>query len=339
MRKIKNSFGEGILYEQQDIEGKIYVVCSACMSIYSEFLTWANAHKDRFTLDPAEADSIIVLSCQVTDLAILNDLRYLERMFYYGDKHYYIGGCLARRFDIELDYPEFQIRRLDNVRLDGKIIYNKNLIDFAKPFWVKDFKENEEELKNGHLFRDMYPLRIGVGCKGKCNYCTIRETRGQAYEIEPNIDEFLSFDNILLIADSPSTEQIIKWINISMEYQKPISIRNLEPTQAVKCWDHILTLVKFNLLKILHVPIQSSYYKTLNDMGRNTNSTLIFLELAEFISRRVILATNIIIDYKDYPNPDMEYLNRVFNYVSWNPYWDGKWDRKVAEIRHKSYIG
>jgi len=28
----------------------------------------------------------------------------------------------------------------------------------------------------------------------------------------------------------------------------------------------------------------------------------------------------------------------MFDYVSWNPYWDGIWDRQKAEERYKKYI-
>ena len=76
----KNVFGEGELYEADDLDGKIYVICCACMSIYSEFLSWANKYPDRMTNDPFKAKNIIILSCQVTDLSILNDLNTLESL-------------------------------------------------------------------------------------------------------------------------------------------------------------------------------------------------------------------------------------------------------------------
>ena len=52
----------------------------------------------------------------------------------------------------------------------------------------------------------------------------------------------------------------------------------------------------------------------------------------------VILATNIIIDYKNFQNPNMEELKRLFDYISWNPYWDGVWNREKAEARFAAYI-
>jgi hypothetical protein len=55
----------------ENLEGKIYMTCSACMSVWADGLSWANAHPERITKNPAEADNIAVLSCQVTDLAVL----------------------------------------------------------------------------------------------------------------------------------------------------------------------------------------------------------------------------------------------------------------------------
>jgi ribosomal protein S16 len=29
----------------------------------------------------------------------------------------------------------------------------------------------------------------------------------------------------------------------------------------------------------------------------------------------------------------------TYDYVSWNPLWNGKWDRKLAEERFEKYLG
>lgn len=50
------------------------------MTVYAETLGWAVFNKRQMTLDPSEADNIVVLSCQVTDLAILNDLKILNNL-------------------------------------------------------------------------------------------------------------------------------------------------------------------------------------------------------------------------------------------------------------------
>lgn len=51
----------------------------------------------------------------------------------------------------------------------------KKLLIWQKPFWVKSWDDTDSDVAEGHLFRDMYPLKIGTGCHGKCKYCTIRD--------------------------------------------------------------------------------------------------------------------------------------------------------------------
>jgi tRNA A37 methylthiotransferase MiaB len=334
-----NKFGTGLLYDKIDLaNGKIYAECSACMSIYSEFLSWANATPESFTLDPDEAKHIIVLSCQVTDLAILNDFRCLEKLIAdHPDKKYYMGGCLAKRFDIEL--PD-GVRRLDNIKTDNTHINDKSIIKYNLPFWVKDYDPTATQLEDGRIFRDMYPLRIGVGCKHKCQYCTIRHTRGDAYQLHPNVTEFLKHQDVVLIADSPTPDQILAWCAIADHFRQPISLRNVEPQVAMECWWSLYKLSNKGLLNILHCPVQSDNQDTLKDMGRDVFATLNFLSNAHQLKRNgVILATNIIINYKRFIEPNMDRLNDIFDYVSWNPYWDGQWDRNNAEKRFKQYLG
>lgn len=341
MHAVDNKFGIGVLYEEKDLKGLTYAVCTACMSIWSEFLSWANAHRGWMADAPAIADNIVVLSCQVTDLAVLNDLQHLEvLMKMYPGKKFFVGGCLARRFDIPL--PE-DVHRLDNLKSDHTMIEDRNLVFYSKPFWVLNFDENESKpLADGHLFRNMYPLRIGTGCKKKCTYCTIRETRGKPTVLaaKDSLDEFRQFNDILLIADSPNSAQIRDWCAVAFSESKQISIRNIEPSVARSCALILLQMAQNRLLKYFHCPIQSNVKSTLQDMGRSYEDVTTALTLIEELRHfGVICATNIIIDYKDFLDPGMDMLYKIFDYVSWNPYWDGKWDRELAEKRFKKYLG
>jgi len=42
MKEVTNEFGTGILYEENDLGKSIYCVCTACMSVWSDFLSYAN---------------------------------------------------------------------------------------------------------------------------------------------------------------------------------------------------------------------------------------------------------------------------------------------------------
>ena len=346
MKTETNKFGTGELFEAEDLKGLTYVLGAACTSIQAEMLSFANAYPSRFTLAPQLANNIVVLSCQVTDLAIYNDIQKMGKLMndYPDADNYLFGGCLARRFDIELPHDLHNVtKRLDAIRVDYQQINRQDLIDFADPFWIPDFIEymDDSDLAPGQLFRHMYPLRIGVGCQGKCKYCSINTTRGAHYELEAStlINEFCRHENVVLISDSPSIKQVKEWCEIAITYKKPFSIRNVEPQVAMACWNELLLASQHGFLNILHVPVQAVSTLTLADMGRNVAATKEYLRMAEsFKKYGTKLATNVIIDYKDFPDPDNEDL-AVFDYISWNPYWDGVWDRQKAYERFIYYLG
>ena len=58
VQTVKNKFGSGDIYEAADMSGNIYATCAACMSIYAEFLSWANGNKNRFVCEAEDAISI-----------------------------------------------------------------------------------------------------------------------------------------------------------------------------------------------------------------------------------------------------------------------------------------
>lgn len=342
MENIKNVFGEGVIYKEEDLKGKIYVTSAACMSVWSDFLSWANANKERITKNVNEADTIVVLGCQVTDLSILNDIEVAYKLNKQTNKEIYMGGCLAQRLDIEL--PNY-IKRLDVVRKINQPLYERDLVNYEKPYWVPEFEETKDTLAQGNLFRNFYPLKIGAGCHGKCKYCTIRHTRGENYETvaQDQIKEFLNFDNVVLTSDSPTVNQIKDWCHISKKYNKEISIRNIEPQTLVMCEKEIIELSELKLLKILHCPVQSFDEEVLKIMNRSVEFTKKAIEIMQETRKNgTLIATNIIIDYKNdgklYPNYDKEKLEEMFDYYSWNPYFDGEWNIEKAKTRFKKYI-
>ena len=212
------------------------------------------------------------LGSKSQQLAILNDIETASKLHKLTGKDIYMGGCLAQRLDIEL--PNY-IKRLDVVRKVNQPLYERDLVHYEKPFWVTDFEDSNDNLAQGNLFRNFYPLKIGAGCHGKCKYCTIRHTRGENYETvaDHQIEEFLQFDDIVLTSDSPTVKQIKDWCNISKKYNKPISIRNIEPQTLVMCKEEVEELSKLKLLQILHCPVQSFDEEVLRIMNRSIKFT------------------------------------------------------------------
>lgn len=353
MKTIKNRFGQGELYSIEDVlsnsNAKIYCECAACMSVYTDMLSYLseNPNADLFsTKNDETVTDIIVLGCQVTDLAILNDIRTAERLHTENpEANIYMGGCLAQRFDIEL--PEF-VRRLDVVRNESVPIQEdtKKAVVWQKPFWItKELGSGEYD--DGNLFRNSTPIKIGAGCPGRCKYCTIRDTRGCSYErdADTQVQEFLNAKgDVVFVADSPSVKQVEDWCYIAIRHNKAVSFRNLEPATANMCINPLMALAEKGLLKTLHVPIQSENKAVLEAMNRSVNATLAYIRWNQGLRKHgVKLATNIIIDYDVdgtvYHNLNEEFLNSHFDYYAWNPYFDGNWDRKKAEERFDKYIG
>lgn len=325
--------------EIKELDGKLFMTSSACMSVWADGLSWANANPHMMARNAADADNVVVLSCQVTDMAVLNDLRTLERYrAQFPDKKYFASGCLAKREDITL--PDF-VEGLETPRQNYQFLSDRSLVHFEKPFWVQDFKEDDWDKSNGHLFRNMYPLRIGKGCPNKCTYCTIRKTRGAFEGLKTNQleEEFLAFDNVLLVADNPLTGQIKEWYEIAKKHNKEFSIRNVEPGTTVQCRKELLDLADRGLLNVFHSPIQSPEVAVLKDMNRNVEATFETMKIArELKDKGVFIATNIIIDYKDF-DQDFTPVYQLYDYVSWNPLWDRVWDRQRAEERFEKYLG
>lgn len=326
----------------EQIKGSIFCTCTACMSVWADFLSWANAHPARMYKSPEEADNIILLGCQVTDLAVYNDLKVLSKyMRVFPTKKFFVGGCLSQRLDIPL--PE-GVKRLDHTRKDYTIILDKRLVRFEKPFWVPELNESSE-YSDGMLFRNMYPLRIGVGCSGKCTYCTIKHTRGESYQltVEGCKEEFRYSDDPVLIADSPTAKQLTDWCVMAQIMKKPISIRNVEPQVAMAVWDTLKLIAKQGFLKVFHCPIQSGSSEILKAVHRDWVATMNFISRTkELRLYGTKVATNIIIDIEGFPKSSlkkqMKLLKKHFDYISWNPMWMGTYDPEKAEERFKKYI-
>ena len=354
MQNVENRFGSGTMYSISDIlvkeNTKIYCECAACLSVYTDMLSYANNTNVVSRLWPQNdknVTDIIVLGCQVTDLAILNDIRTLERLHEENpEADVYIGGCLAYRFDIEL--PEY-VGRLEVARNEDKRILPelKKIVKWQKPFWITGELE-AEEYSDGNLFRNSHPIKIGAGCKGKCKYCTIRDTRGDSYEKNAyfQVKEFMDAEedkDIVFVSDSPTVEQITDWCHLARRFKKRVSFRNVEPNVANLCIRPLFELAEEGLLNTLHVPIQSNDPEVLKAMNRDVNATIFYTQWSQILREKgVKLATNIIIDYvvdgKVCRNEDIDFLSKNFDYWVWNPYFDGNWDRKKAEERFDKYI-
>ena len=141
MTRVTNRFGTEEMYTIADIvdankRSIIYVTCTACMSVWTDALSYIedeDYYGDGFftrEFDEYVTDAI-VLSCQVTDFAIYNDIKVMEELHNrdiefrkehptFSPINIYCGGCLAQRFDIPL--PDY-VRRLDVLMSSAQRIF------------------------------------------------------------------------------------------------------------------------------------------------------------------------------------------------------------------------
>lgn len=343
MRIENNCFGNGELYDLNDLFGKTYLACAACLSVYADALSVTMRYPLCFTGNPDEAENIIVFGCQVTDLAIYNDFRSIEGfMASYPEKTYFMAGCVAKRFDIPMPG---NVLRMELLAEDYREIVTRELVQWAHPFWLQSM-ENDSDVystKQGNLFRNQYPLRIGTGCNGKCTYCTIRHLRPHSKLMDYGklVAEAKKHqhEGIVLVSDAPEYQQIVDWTEIAKNHGIQISLRNVEPQIVVMAENEILELASLGYLKQFHSPIQAINPDVLNHMGRSVPHVFRLIEIVKSLRKfGVKCATNIIVDYMDYPN-DFKQVYAAFDYVSWNPYWDGKWNgMEASEVRFNQYI-
>lgn len=326
------------------IKTPVYFLCAGCTSLYAEALSWANANPETVTSDLNLAKSVVVLGCQVTDLAVLNDMQILEKLSSsFAKTNIYVSGCLGRREDIPLPKG---IRRLANMRSDYQILYDFNLVQWADPFWLKP-EDKDDHIKN--RFRDDYPLRIGVGCHGTCAFCTIRKTRGIAYDLDSvtqlaeAAQAMKTGKGITLTADSPKAKIIRNWLKLGGRFgmlgawSKNLSLKNVEPHVMLSMKDDLIEAANFGALRTVHSPTQNPNSNAADIMNRAPIKPEFFDLIQKLKDSDVKCATNIIIDYPGLDNPTDKEMS-LWDIVDWNPYWDGIWDREKAEQRMAKYF-
>ena len=263
---------------------KTFLTCNACLSVFADGWTESCLYSDKITLDIRKATNVVLLGCQVTDLAIYASMKYLEKiMKKYPNKNFFVSGCLAQRLDVELP------KGIERVRLpysNATHLSNERKPEWQKPFWISGFKNMpSKKYSDGHTFRYSYPFRVSKGCSFNCSYCTIKHTRGERAACDQGLlirDPYLRNksmkDNVVLVADSPSKEEVNWFIDSMLDpkiniHSKGFEIRNVEPRVALECKGSIIKAAKSGMLRLFHAPLQSLDADVLKDMNRNYNNT------------------------------------------------------------------
>lgn len=330
--QVTNKFGSSVMLTGADlVDKKVFIYNCACLTIQSEVLGWANANKSSIVTSPQDADTIVVLGCQVTDFAILNDILTAEALSEKYTADVVMGGCLAQRFEIPLNF-----KRVDLLESDYTAIEDSELVSWQPPFW-----STEERFFRTGL--ESY-IRVGKGCHGWCSYCTIRETRKEykALDISKLEEQFehAYCNNRVVI---PTCDTLLPArIEALSTFPNQFYLRNIEPSTLVKVKGTLTSMSKYANIAWLHVPIQSTNSKVLESMNRDPDHVYESLYFLKYIKEEygIKLATNVITGFENVIGgykPKLD-IDKLFDHVSVNPYWGGAWNRENAVLRMKKYV-
>ena len=311
--------------ELKDLKRPITIISVACRTVTAEWENWAQQLSPSEISGLSDARTVVILGCQVTDLAILNDLRTAERFQNaWPGKEIVLGACVAARGDVDFDFPRVTlplgIANLDSTR------FSSQRVNWLQPFW----SSRETFLREG------VSVRTSRGCQSACAYCSINRVRGghEVYSISPqNV-----VPGSVLVADSPSADEVHAFLDAARLNKAPISLRNLEPEVAFGTKAETMAMAEAGLLDTWHVPIQSTNPEVVGKMRRDPIVVSKIISLADDLRRiGVKTATNIIENFV--PGDTSPDADGFFDHVSRNPYWNGHWDRSMAEDRWTRLIG
>ena len=310
---------------------------------------------------PSKADIILFITCAVLDRPTEDSLNKIKR-FKRFNANLIVGGCLP---DIEpvalreiFDGVVIPTSSLNNnpsyideifSKYGFKISFSEikdpntpfetayhnlplpveRIFDTLKKSLIKRILPEELIIYRFLVKEDLFLLRTGWGCHGKCSYCAINRAVGrlQSKPIDECIEEFRrglerGYRHFILTADNVGAYGIDRGLTLpnlldrllSIDGDYDLSIINLHPVWAVKYWEEI----KKNLDKmyIIDIPVQSGSERILKLMRRfhDVQRILNLLrDIKQASGGRVKLGTDIIIGF---PSESEEELKETLKFVT-----------------------
>lgn len=332
---MRNKFGVGEVTAINGLKGNNYIISCGCLNTYAEALSWANANIVSTASTTFLADNIIIQGCQRTDLAVLEAFKQIEYCAkQYPTKQIYLSGCLAKRFDIPVLAG---VKRLVPLYKDNQYIRYFHLVQ----------RENQQ-LNWNQLFSGYYPVRIGRGgsrYRGQCNGATIRPG---LCKIDSNYYNRVGLERemretdkpTVLVSDKPTVDQLNRWLGTAIFSDVPIALSNVEADDCILPFieEVLLSAARCKVLSGIHCRLRSTHPKILSHYDYNVSKIERFLSLVRKLKKLgVFCAADVVINFKGIKDPGMRRIKSLFDVVRWEPYWDGKWDRRKAENRSEIY--
>lgn len=291
INRLKNSIYIG------DYSMKIYTESYGCTLNKAETINIAEAIKKNGyeqTLDPAEADVILIGTCIVIQHTENHMLKRIEELKKYNKK-LVISGCLpALKKDMFTNFITITPKDL-NIHLK---LLNMDLD-------LSTFSKTDEPVA----------IPIAQGCLGKCTYCITKLARGylKSYpekEILRKVEMAVSLNHkeIRITAQDTAAygkdvgtslpELLKKTVQIDGEYR--IRVGMMEPKETLTILDPLLEIYENKkIFKFMHLPVQSGDDAILNNMRREY-SVSDFYKIVSKIKERfshLTFSTDVIVGY------------------------------------------
>ncbi|MFA5176103.1 MAG: tRNA (N(6)-L-threonylcarbamoyladenosine(37)-C(2))-methylthiotransferase [Candidatus Nanoarchaeia archaeon] len=257
---------------------KIFIKTYGCQSNIadSEQLAGILSKKYKIVNNMKQADIVIVNTCAVKLRTLNKQLFFIKNIP--KSKKIFIGGCLHKVIKLWKLYPNISGLFDTNSILQVEKLLSDRITRFSNE------KEHRINLPRIRKTKDLAIINICAGCKGNCEYCAAKLSRGElkSYKIEDILKEFkqalkekctkfyftgqdtgcYGFDiktNLVKLL-----KEILK---IKGDYKIRIGMMN--PNNILNFLDELIKIYKNeHIVKFLHIPVQSGSDKVLKEMNR-----------------------------------------------------------------------
>jgi len=219
------------------------------------------------------AEIVIINTCIAkgpTESKIVHRIREIKNN--YPKKKLIIAGCMpeAEYKICKTLFPEVSLINTFHIKQILKVINSKKRIELLG-------KEKEIKL---NLPKEKIPtIQIAQGCSGNCTYCSVKLAKGELYSFpEEKILKELKGKKIIHLTatdtgcygkdiGSSLTKLLNKIISLKGDFKLKVGMMN--PENVSFMLNDLIEIYKSkNVVKFLHVPIQSGSDKVLREMNR-----------------------------------------------------------------------
>ena len=275
------------------------------------------------TDDPGQADCVVINSCAVTNLAVVDSRKKARQAARAGAKQVVVTGCWATLNPQEVLAMGQVNRAVSNA---DKLSLVPRLLGVNEE--VLNTREVARRPLPGRHFRTRAFIRAQDGCENFCTFCITRVARGKAVSVPA---EHVMAD-IRAALESGAREIVLSGVNLGFwgrDLQPPRRLvdliemaANLNPGRlrlsSLEPWDMdegiIRLMAEGRLCRHLHLPLQSGSAQILRRMGRRitTEEYTRWVDKIRAACPQVALTTDIMVGF---PGESLELFEESLDFV------------------------